>query len=118
MENIQPAAFAADNEVYKMLFGSNYATLEAEGATGTKAASKYTGEMPYWLAYACEGGDTGGAYFGVFFAISGVVNGFDCCLWSSIDEEMEYSWGVRPVVSLESGITLTSAGAGSWTLPE
>jgi len=115
--DFQPGAFAADNEAYKMLFGSNYATLEAAGAAGTKATSKYTGENQYWLGSAFEmSNERGNAYFGVFNVGNGLVLG-DYILWGSDVVEDSGSLGVRPVVSLDSKITLTSAGTGSWALP-
>ena len=117
-DNLQPAAFAADNEVYKMLFGSNYATLEAEGAAGTKATSKYTGEIPYRLASPFEVGDETMAMYGVFCVSNSLVYCDGSGLWKSYGSENSDILGVRPVVSLKSGVKLSSAGAGSWTLPE
>ena len=115
-----PPTFASDNEAYKMLFGSNFATLEASGNAGTSASSKYTGDTRYCLASIWSGHDESGegALFGIFYATYGLVWGAPELggQWISWGKVAGGTVGVRPVVSLTSDITLTSVGAGSWNL--
>jgi len=99
---LQPGVFAADNDVFKMLFGTNYAILEAESGTAT-ANTGYTGEIPYWLGSAYEASGEGCASFGLFGVEGGLVFGIiDLC--GSSSDEYGGALGVRPVVSLDSKI--------------
>ena len=68
----------------------------------------------YWLGSRFSYVFPGNAYFGVYGVGDGNVGGYD--LVNSAYGEIVWDAGVRPLVSLQSNIQLTSAGANTWDI--
>ena len=68
----------------------------------------------YWLGSRYSNVYPGGAYFGVYYVGDGSVRGY--VLVHSDNGEGDWDAGVRPLVSLQSNIQLTSAGANTWDI--
>ena len=76
---------------------------------------QYTGENSnYWIASRSVRADSEGAYFGVRLVCDGDV--YSNSLAFSVGIEDDFYYGVRPLVSLQSNIQLTSAGANTWNI--
>ena len=76
---------------------------------------QYTGEnSSYWLASRSVAVGSGCALFGVRRIGDGGVDFYDVV--GSYGRELYNYYGVRPLVSLQSNIQLTSAGANTWDI--
>ena len=78
---------------------------------------QYTGEnSSYWLASRSVAVGSGCALFGVHRIGDGGVDFYDVV--GSYGRELYNYYGVRPLVSLQSNIQLTSAGANTWDISD
>ena len=77
---------------------------------------QYTGyNSCYWLASRSIGVDSRYAYFGVYHVRGGDISG-QGFTDSYGNEYGDFAQGVRPIVSLQPSIHLTSAGANTWNI--
>ena len=74
------------------------------------------GSAYYWLGSRCSYVDPSNAYFGVCFVCEGRVGGYVLVGSSYGVIDSDDGVGVRPLVSLQSNIQLTSAGANTWNI--
>ena len=90
------------NTVYKMLFG--YDKVESDNYfrnfTNGKCAQNY------WLASDCASASNLGMLWGLHSVYDGGVSGNEYRLYCSDGRERSISYGVRPVVSLKSDVSL------------
>ena len=90
------------NDIYQMLFGKYTITADSgyfRNFTGTGAKPRY------WLASVCANASLSDVDWGLRYVDDGVVGNYND-LYYSYGSEDYYSGGVRPVVSLESDISL------------